>query len=143
MGRKQIQIDYDKVRKLAGDGLTEDEIALSLGISTSTLTRRKSDSEHFGRAIKEGRAAAAGTVANALMELVKRKNLGAIVWYEKTRRGLSDRLSVDVDWREQAQKDGIPADTISDVFEEMVSKFANQLQNKEVAGDSGSGDADV
>lgn len=143
MGRKQIPIDLDKVRKLAGDGLTDEEIALCLGISTDTIGRRKKDSAEFADAIKEGKAIAAGTVANALMELVKRKNLGAIVWYEKTRRGLSDRLSVDVDWREQAQKDGIPADTISDVFERMVSEFANKLQTKGVADDGGSGDADV
>jgi hypothetical protein len=36
------------------------------------------------------------------MELCRKRDLGAIIWYEKTRRGLSDKMTHgfnnDIDW---------------------------------------------
>lgn len=64
-----------------------------MGISENTLLRRKADMEVLADAIKEGRAKAAVEVSNALYEKATvDKDLGAIIWYEKTRRGLSDRV---------------------------------------------------
>lgn len=90
-----LAIDLAEVERLAGLGLTDDEIALSLGISRSTITRRKRDSDAFDAALKAGKAKAAVTVASKLMQLIDGGDLGAIVWYEKTRRGLSDRVQQD------------------------------------------------
>jgi transcriptional regulator with XRE-family HTH domain len=101
-GRPPIEIDYDAVEVMAGNGLTQEEIALALGISLSTVTRRIRDSADFDEAIKRGKAKAAAEVANLLMELCRKRDLGAIVWFEKTRRGLSDKMthgfSGDIDW---------------------------------------------
>lgn len=64
-----------------------------MGISEDTMSRRKQDTAAFADAINSGRAKAAEEVANALYtKATIDKDLGAIIWYEKTRRGLSDRV---------------------------------------------------
>lgn len=79
--------------ELAGRGLSQSEICAVLGISEDTLSRRKQDTADFADAIKTGRAKAAVEVSNALyLKATVEKDLGAIIWYEKTRRGLSDKI---------------------------------------------------
>ncbi len=92
----KITIDLKRVEMLAGRGLTQAEIATSLGISERTLAYRKRDFADFAAAIKKGKADAAEVVANSLFTLCKKGNLGALIWYEKTRRGLSDKLDLNV-----------------------------------------------
>lgn len=92
MARPRIDIDIDRVAELAGRGLSQAEICLVMGISEDTLSRRKQDTAVFADAINKGRAAAAQEVSNALYQKATvDKDLGAIIWYEKTRRGLSDK----------------------------------------------------
>lgn len=96
MARPRIEIDISRVQELAGRGLTQAEICSVLGISENTLLRRKADMEVLADAIKAGKAAAADEVANALYQkAVVDKDLGAIIWYEKTRRGLSDKQAIE------------------------------------------------
>jgi hypothetical protein len=96
MARPRIDIDIDRVSELAGHGLTQAEICAVLGISEDTLGRRKQDTADFAEAIKAGKAKAAQEVSNALYtKATVDKDLGAIIWYEKTRRGLSDKVQQD------------------------------------------------
>lgn len=90
MGRKPIIIDVVLVENLASQGHTEAEIARRLGFSRATLARRKRDSDTFDTALKRGQETAHSTVSNALFTQAQQGNLGAIVWYEKTRRGMKD-----------------------------------------------------
>lgn len=93
MARPRIDIDIDRVADLAGRGLSQAEICAVMGISEDTMSRRKQDTAAFADAINSGRAKAAEEVANALYtKATIDKDLGAIIWYEKTRRGLSDRV---------------------------------------------------
>jgi hypothetical protein len=87
---KKIELDTAKIEEMAGSGLTEQEICLCLDISRTTLYRRKRDSQHVAEAIERGKAKAHAVVANALFELCKERNLGAIVWFEKSRCGMSE-----------------------------------------------------
>lgn len=96
MGRKKIPIDVAEVERLAGLGLTQREICAALNISQATLNRRQIDSEDFESAMERGKASTAKEVANFLFEACKRKNVAAIIWYEKTRRGLSDKVQIDI-----------------------------------------------
>jgi hypothetical protein len=68
-----------------------------LGISEKTLRRRKKEMSELSAAIEKGKARAGQKVANKLMELCMKGNLGAIVWFEKTRRGLSDKMELSGD----------------------------------------------
>lgn len=96
MARPRIDIDVDRIEYLAGLGLTQAEICLSIGISDKTLERRKGEMSVVSDAIKRGKASAAQQVANALFQKATiDKDLGAMIWYEKTRRGLSDRQAVE------------------------------------------------
>lgn len=98
--RPRIEIDVSRVEELAAQGLTQAEICAVLGISESTLYARKRESEVFADAVKSGKAKAASEIANVLYNMAKAGDLGAIVWWEKTRRGLSDKvqqhITVDV-----------------------------------------------
>ncbi|HNJ41547.1 MAG TPA: hypothetical protein PKZ53_13725 [Acidobacteriota bacterium] len=46
-------------------------------------------------AIKKGRVKTREDVANALYEECLKGNLGAIIWFEKTRFGINDKVSSD------------------------------------------------
>ena len=52
---KKIHPDLDKVTELATQGCTEQEIADYLGVSRSTITRRKRDCAAFDAAYRKGR----------------------------------------------------------------------------------------
>lgn len=97
--KPKIEIDISRVEELAAQGLSQAEICLVLGISESTLYRRKHDLEELTETIKRGRAKAASEISNKLYMMAKGGDLGAIIWYEKTRRGLSDKMqqSINVD----------------------------------------------
>lgn len=96
MARPKIEIDIEQVEQLAAHGLTQAEICLCLGISEKTLERRKAELSVLSDAIKSGKAKAAREVANVLYTMAKEKDLGAIIWWEKTRRGLSDKTTTVV-----------------------------------------------
>ena len=92
MGRKKIEIDIQEVEALAGLGFSEEEIAISLGISQDTIDRRKKENADIADAIKRGKAKAKKKVTGKLMEKIEAGDLGAIIWYEKTRLGFSDKV---------------------------------------------------
>jgi hypothetical protein len=96
MARPRIEIDISRVEELAAQGLSQAEICLVIGVSEDTLSRRKADSAAIADAIKSGKAKAASEIANTLYLMAKRGDLGAIVWWEKTRRGLSDKVQQNI-----------------------------------------------
>jgi IS30 family transposase len=91
MARTRLTIDLARVEQLAQDGYTDADIARQMGISQSTILRRKKDTDDFDAAIRRGREAAHGIVANALFKQARKGNVAAIVWYEKTRRGFTEQ----------------------------------------------------
>lgn len=95
MGRPRLEIDISRVEELAAQGLSQAEICRCIGISEDTLSRRKVDSAAIAEAIKDGRAKAASEVANRLYQMAISGDLGAIVWWEKTRRGLTDKQHIE------------------------------------------------
>ena len=97
MTRTKIQIDFSEVERLSGIGLSNKEVANAMGIHEATLYRRKQDSASFASALKKGRAKAAADIANAVYENAMKGNITAQIWYEKTRRGLSDKVQIDGD----------------------------------------------
>ncbi len=90
-------IDYEKLYNLAKIGLSEEQIAISLGISASTITRRKRDDEQFDRTLKAGKQAGISAVTNSLFEsaTADKPNTSAQIFYLKNRGGWRDRTEVD------------------------------------------------
>ena len=101
--RPRIEIDIAEIERLAGLGLTREEIALCIGVSETTIYNRQRESEVFEAAIKSGRANAARDISNKLFELAKAGDMTAIIWYEKTRCGRTDKVA-----HELTGKDGGP-----------------------------------
>lgn len=90
-------IDYDKLYNLAKIGLSEEQIAISLGISASTIARRKRDDDTFAETLKAGKQAGITTVTNSLFEsaTAEKPNTSAQIFYLKNRGGWRDRTEVD------------------------------------------------
>jgi predicted DNA-binding protein (UPF0251 family) len=89
--KPKIEIDLQEVEQLAAQGLTQEQIASSLGISQDTLYTRKRESIEFSEAIKKGKAQGIRYVSNLLFEQAKEGNMTAIIFYLKTRAGWSER----------------------------------------------------
>lgn len=85
--KPKIQIDLKQVESLAANGLTQEQIAAALGISESTLTKRKKENTDFTDAIKRGKAKGIALVTNKLMESIKGGNMTAMIFFLKTQAG--------------------------------------------------------
>ena len=90
-------IDYEELYNLAKIGLSEEQIAVSLGISVSTIARRKRDDDTFGSTLKAGKQAGISAVTNSLFEsaTADKPNTSAQIFYLKNRGGWRDRTEVD------------------------------------------------
>jgi hypothetical protein len=90
MGRTRYEITDQIIRQvesLAAQGLSQEQIALSLGWSADTVGRRKKDTADFADALKRGKAKGIATITNKLFEQAKSGNLGAIIYYLKCQGG--------------------------------------------------------
>ena len=85
--KPKIQIDLKQVESLAANGLTQEQIASALGISESTLTKRKKENTDFTDAIKRGKAKGIALVTNKLMESIKGGNMTGMIFFLKTQAG--------------------------------------------------------
>ena len=85
--KPKIQIDLKQVESLAANGLTQEQIAAALGISESTLHKRKQENTEFTAAIKRGKAKGIALVTNKLMESIKGGNMTAMIFFLKTQAG--------------------------------------------------------
>ena len=85
--KPKIEINIKQVEALAARGLTQQQIADSLGISESTLYTNKRENVDFAEAIKRGKAKGIATVTNKLFAKIEEGNLTATIFYLKTQAG--------------------------------------------------------
>jgi len=90
-------IDYEELYNLAKIGLSEEQIAVSLGISVSTIARRKRDDDTFAETLKAGKQAGISAVTNSLFEsaTAEKPNTSAQIFFLKNRAQWRDRTEVD------------------------------------------------
>ena len=99
MPNPKIQFDAKQVERLAALGDSFDEIAESLGISVTTLNRRRAEKADLEEAIKRGRRKGLTFVENPLVKMATSgENTAATIYYLKTRAGQKwcERQQVDV-----------------------------------------------
>ena len=91
------EIDLDKLYNLAKIGLSEDQIATSLGVSLSTIARRKRECDIFATTLKAGKQRGIDAVTNALFEGATgdKPNTSAQIFFLKNRAGWRDKTEVD------------------------------------------------
>lgn len=97
MARPRVDLsekEIAQIEALAGYGLPENAIAHALGISVSTLARRKEDTKRVAVAVARGKAKAQGLIGEALFRRAKAGDVPAIKWWEQTRLGYRDAQSV-------------------------------------------------
>lgn len=87
-----VKFDLVEVERLASIGLTEQQVADALGVSTDTIGRRKKDNAGFAEALKRGKASGIATVANNLFEQSAEGNVSAGIFYLKNRAGWKDKI---------------------------------------------------
>lgn len=77
MGRPKLNIDLDEVRRLAGLGLLNWQIAQSIGVSVDTLQRRFREDAALEEAIRQKRADLLTEVTDLLVKKARDGNLQA------------------------------------------------------------------
>src|SRR3990167_419381 len=93
-GRPPIEVTPDHLRQievLAGYGMTEASIAWVIGMCPDTFRVKKSKDERIPRALEKGKAGAETKIGEALYTKAINGDLGAIVWWEKTRANRYER----------------------------------------------------
>ena len=90
-------IDYEKLYDLAKIGLSEEQIAVSLGVSLTTIARRKRDDDTFATTLKAGKQRGIDAVTNSLFEsaTAEKPNTSAQIFFLKNRAGWRDKTEVD------------------------------------------------
>ena len=108
--KPKIELDLAKIEELAGLGLTREQIALSLGVSYSTLNRRAKESEEIETAMRRGRALANIKVAGELMKAIEAGNVTAIIFYLKARAGWTEKQQIEAEIKSKENvPEGLPA----------------------------------
>lgn len=98
VGRKPFIVDEEVLKKaeaLAFTGQTMETIATNIEISYGQFFRKLKQYPELGERIKRGRERGAAMVGTELLKLCRDGNLGAMIWYEKTRCGRSERIDVN------------------------------------------------
>ena len=91
-------IDYEKLYNLARMGLSEEQIATSLGISRSTISRRKREDDTFATTLKSGQQEGITLVTNQLFNSATdavKPSTSAAIFFLKNRAGWRDKQEVD------------------------------------------------
>ena len=123
-----------EIERMAGLGLSEQKIAVILGLSVPTFIARKQDDPRIGLAIEKGRADAEEKIGQTLYDKALGGDLGSIVWWEKTRAGRFERRR-----EEHTGKDGGPITTKADTDDsgELLSRLDRLATRSGAAPDRG------
>ena len=106
-GRKLINLSdkktLKKIEKLAGLGLSDQAIADSLGVSRSTISRRKRDDDTFDAIIRKGKIKAVADISSALYDSAMSGNSQSIHFFLKNRANTDDLGN----WRDRTETTNI------------------------------------
>jgi len=97
-GRPRYEITPEllkRVKRLAAQGLTQQQIADSLGWHLATLIDKKNNYSDFSEAIKLGQASGISDVSNALFNNAVNGDNAAAIFYLKARAGWRDNHAID------------------------------------------------
>lgn len=122
--RPRIQIDLKKVERLASRGLTQEQIASSLGISERTLYERKKESADFAEAIKRGQSNGIAEIANVIFEKAMTGETAAAIFFLKTRAGWSEKQEFQIEGGAKPVKHEVTLDDMRELPFEELTKIA-------------------
>ncbi len=82
----------NKAEAYAAQGLTQEQIAMALGIGLSTLYEKQNEFTEFAEAIKRGKGKGIQTITNRLYEKALEGDNTAMIFYLKNRAGWQDKI---------------------------------------------------
>jgi len=85
-----------KVEQLAGQGLTQEEIANYFGLKRGGWYKTINNNPIIRQHVERGRVKTLAAVSGKLMELVKKGNLSAIIFFLKTKGRWSEHKSLEI-----------------------------------------------
>lgn len=100
MGRNLIHLDNKllvEVERLAGNGLTNEQIADCIGISKDSLYRYKKANTELHEAIVRGRSNGVAEVVSVVKEAAVKGNMTAAIFFLKNRAGWADKVEAKND----------------------------------------------
>ena len=107
--RSRIQITKEKIqrtRKLAGLGLSNDQIAECLDMSRSSFYKCLQKNANFRDSLERGRSKAVMEISNALYESARAGNVKAQIYFLRCRDpqnwNVSKRVELDVDFKKMS-----------------------------------------
>lgn len=117
-----------EIKEYAEQGLTDKQIIELIGINQDTFYDWKKRFSEFSETIKKGRLKVNLFVQNQLMELIKKKNLGAIIywlehrdkenWVEEKPQGTESTIPKLINWKSWASCfDSVYEHILSDDFD--------------------------
>ena len=124
MGRPRIEITDEllaKVKKLAAQGLTQEQMARALGFSVTTIKEKKRIYSSFKTAIKDGQAMGIAKVTNALFEKAITGDNVAMIYYLKNRD--------NDNWNERSEAD--QARVKQSVADKQLAQFERLIKLRE------------
>jgi DNA-binding XRE family transcriptional regulator len=98
-GRKPwVPLDLKEVEKYGALGMTQEQIAMALGISHETLFKKKRELSDFADAIKRGKAKGIALIANRLVKQAQDGNVAASIFYLKAQAQWKETHGVEIDF---------------------------------------------
>ena len=128
-----LEIDIAQVEELAARGLTMEQIATSLGVSDTTLYRRKATMKEVSEAIKRGKRRGVVTIANKLFEAAEAGNMAAVIFFLKTQGGWREKQQVELAGEITAK---VKAEPLDEWFKR-INADCLKLQSNTETGKSG------
>lgn len=92
---KKTEIDLKQIEALASRGLTREQVAHNLGVSSRTLQRRAKEDPEFEDAYLRGRSKGITEIANALYKKAQEGNTTAQIFFLKC-NGWKEESSIDI-----------------------------------------------
>ena len=142
MGRPRFEVTpevLEKTESLMAKGLTVEQCAGMLGISTSTFYLYQAEFSEFSDTIKRGQARGIDAVTNALFEnATVDRNVPSIIFFLKNRAGWVDKqeIAATVDQNHIIDLTRIPDDQL-DAIEAAFSRIEDRTgQGREVSAQS-------
>jgi hypothetical protein len=99
MGRPRKTLNTEQIaeiERLSGLGLNEAKIAYVMGMHPDTFRARKREHDRVLRAIENGKAKAENEIGRTLFDKARAGDLGAIVWWEKTRADRRETVKQEI-----------------------------------------------
>lgn len=95
--RKEVKEgEIDRIERLAGFGFTIPLLAASVGLGETAFRERIAQDPRISEALERGKAKMAESLAGTLVhQAVRKKNVHAAIWLEKSRYGMTEKHQVE------------------------------------------------